>query len=329
MAGDSWQTPESRTTQWGMLADPINPGLEEDPGGNITPVKQHHDGMRVTLSALKNGLTKTPSGRKLLDVPFIFQCGPLEQFDVVHAFNFGLYDTIARGQFSRWGSMQLATWSFDTAVLYMTGGRLPPWVPFRADRPSNQGKHSPQWYREQLRDLHNAGAPFKFSAYMPGDEGPAHRGKATLTGFSESYKAGETDAIYLEGVSFAAWRDPTASKKKGASLKQSGGKLKAAPQVADQPPTTITLTSGGQARLATGQVIPAKGGQSGGAGVVPYPTTLSDLARFFYHDPADWKRIVTANGLTGVSGSTPLKDIKGLPNKVKIPEGASGGAGLG
>jgi hypothetical protein len=285
--------------------------------------------MRITLKAHPKGLTQTNQGRKLLTQPFIFQVGPIEEFKLTHAFNFGLYDTIFDGQYSRWGSRQLPTWSFDTLVLYMTGGELPAWVPFPAGSPANQGRHSPMWYRQQLRDLHNSGAPFKFVATQIGDEGPAKRCYATLTGFTESWKAGEVDCIYLEGVSFVEWRDPTATEKtKGGG---GGGKTKQKknPAVADQPPTTVKVGSGGVAVTGGGNVIPPRsGGGSGGAGLVPTPCTLRDLAKYFYHSPAAWTLIAKANGLKGVDGSTPLNKIKNLPAKLEIPEGPSGGAGL-
>ena len=159
------------------------------------------DGLKIELSAMPNGLTVTPDGRKLLSTPFVFQCSPLEEFRISHTFNFGTYDTITKGQRSRWGSRQLDVWQFDTLALYLDpwqGKVFPEWVPYpNAILTAHIG--TPMWYRLQLWDLLNAGCPMRFRAWMPGDEGAVRLAYATLTAFTESYKAGRDRRDLLHG----------------------------------------------------------------------------------------------------------------------------------
>jgi hypothetical protein len=289
-------------------------------------------GMKVTLSALANGLTKTPAGRKLLTEPFVFQVPPLEDFKITHAFNAGLYDTIANGQFSRWGSRQLDLWTFDTLVMYLSGSALPSWAMYGVANPVNAGKYSPMWYRQQLWDLLNAGCPMGFNAFMPGDEGSARLASATLTTFSEEWKAGEVDCIYLTGVTFQEWRDPTVTET-GASAPKPSPTPKPKPS-----PTSVGLPSSGKLNSAgvfvsaQGKTIPPQPAPTGGAGLAPgggpKPTTLADLAKAYYQDPTLWVAIADANGWKDVGPSTKLSAVVKAGKTIVIPIRPTGGAGL-
>lgn len=192
------------------------------------------EGLQIALEKHPDGLTVDLNGRPLLEFPFILQCPPLEEHKVSHAFNMGTYDTVLNGQFARWGSLQLATWQFDTLVMYIAvagpsashpGGQvLPSFVAF-----PTAAFYTPDWYVDQIEKIHNAGAPFLYTAQLAGvDMGPSWRSYATLAGFSETLKHGEGDCIYLEGVSFQEWRDPTlrrrgARRRGGRTVIQPGG----------------------------------------------------------------------------------------------------------
>ena len=181
------------------------------------------DGLKITLSKIGGGLTVNKQGRPLLTKPFVFQCPPLEEFQIAHSQNFGTYDTIDDDQFIRRGSRQLDTWQYDTLMMYLganaQGHYGPSWVPYPTKEPGGTQYYSPEWYRGQLWDLHDAGAPFRFVAAFH-QSTTIRRAYAVLTGFSEVYKHGEGDAIYLAGVTFSEWRDPgdaTAPKKRGST----------------------------------------------------------------------------------------------------------------
>jgi hypothetical protein len=279
----------------------------------------HADGLKITLSGIGNGLTVNKQGRPLLQPPFVFQCPPLEQFEIVHSQNFGTYDTIDDDQFNRRGSRQLDTWVFDTLVMYLgeddVGHHAPSWVPFPTpERAKGKAIHPPEWYRTQLVDLLNAGSPFRFVAAFSGSS-LVRRTFAVLTGFSEVYKHGEGDAIYFAGVSFSEWRDPgNASKVK---LKKVPGQVR------------FRITGGQYMAYEanTKHSIPARGKQG---------STLSDLARWYYGDASKWRLIAKANNLKGGSGTTPIfthwyphKLARGEPNvTMNIPqEGKPGTTG--
>jgi hypothetical protein len=246
------------------------------------------DGLKVTLSAIGNGLTVDKQGRPLLPQPFVFQCPPLEQFQVTHAQNFGTYDTIDDDQFIRRGARSLDTWTFDTLVMYLgvdaVGHHAPSWVPYPTREPHSAQFYSPEWYRGQLKDLHDAGSPFLFEAAFHRSS-MARRSFAVLTGFSEVHKHGEGDTIYFTGVAFSEWRDPgDASKKRGHT------KL----------PAHVRFRITGGHYIAyeanTGHTVPTRKGG----------TTLADLARWFYGDGTRWRLIASANHLKGGDGNASI-----------------------
>jgi hypothetical protein len=140
--------------------------------------------------------------------------------------------------------------------------------------------------------------------------GPIISTPAVLLGFSQTHKHGEGDAIYLEGVSFSEWRDPTASQR---------GLGKGHGQPADSPPTTVLLMRDGVCVNKRGHKIPRQPpGQT-------KKTTLAELSKFYYHTPEHWRKIANANNLHGGAANTELVKFvkyKKIPRggaKVKIP----------
>jgi hypothetical protein len=262
----------------------------------------------------------------------------MDEFKIVNEITMGNYDTIEQGQFTRRGSRQLKTWQFDSLVMEIglnqigplsglhdsppsvAGTRqVPGWVPFpKFDAPGVPS--ALHWYIDQIQALHDAGCPFMFTAQFQTETsllsqaatsfGPLISLPAVLLGFTEGHKHGEGDAIYIEGISFSEWRDPTTSQK---ALGQGGG------HAADAPPTAVILYRSGTVTSTNGTVIPVqpKGKTK--------QTTLNDLAKFFYHDTSAWRDIANANGLTGGAGSTSMlkfpkyKKIPANGVKVKIP----------
>jgi hypothetical protein len=272
----------------------------------VSNQESRSDGLKVTISAFGNGLTVNKQGRPLLPRPFVFQCPPLEQFTIAHQQNFGTYDTIDDDQYSRRGSRQLDTWSFDTLAMYLgvdaQGRYEPSWVPYPTRESHGLQYQAPEWYRKQLWDLHDAGSPFRFVAAFKRST-TIRRTYATLTAFNEDYKHGEGDVIYFSAVSFQEWRDP-------------GDASQPKPRGSDKLPAHVRFRFTGGRYLAydteTGRTIPARGGAG---------TTMNDLARFYYGNASDWRLIAKANHLRGGSGLTqiykhwyPHRISRGKPN---------------
>jgi hypothetical protein len=265
------------------------------------------DGLKVTISAIGNGLTVNKRGRALLPHPFVFQCPPLEEFQIAHVFNMGTYDTIDDDQFLRRGSRQLDTWSFDTLAMYLGvgphGHYQPDWVPYPTHERHSRQYHRPEWYKDQLVDLHNAGSPFVFKAAFK-QSTTIRRAYAVLTGFNEVYKHGEGDAIYFSGVSFTEWRDPRGSKPTRGSLK---------------------LPAHVRFRLVGGQYIAYDARTNRTIPHAKPASSLADLARHYYGDASLWRHIAKANHLKGGASTTfifkrwyPHRLSRGKPNVTMV-----------
>jgi len=267
------------------------------------------DGLKITLSGLGNGLTVDKNGRALLPKPFVFQCSPLEQYAIQYQMNMGMYDTIDNDQFMRRGSRQLDTWSFDTLAMYLgvdphpdgvlrsvdqmklvtDGHYQPSWVPHPTREPSGTQYHRPEWYRDQLEKLLDAGSPFQYvAAFMHSTT--IHRTPAVLTAFQEIHKHGEGDAIYFASVSFTKWRDPGGESDKPKGTHHLPGHVRFR---LVQPNNRYIAYD-----LANNRNIPTKAHRTG--------TTLMDLSRYFYGDASHWRKIAQVNHLKGGGGNTPI-----------------------
>jgi hypothetical protein len=256
------------------------------------------DGVKLTISGIGNGLTVDKNGRPLLPVPFVFQCSPLEEFSIVHAFNFGTYDTIDDDQFVRRGSRQLDTWAFDTMAMYLGddgyGNHRPAWVPYPTRESSGSQYQRPEWYRDQLWALFDAGSPFKFAAHFKHST-TIRRTFAVLTAFNEVYKHGEGDTIYFQGVSFQEWRDP-----RGQTVPSRG---------------TLRLPAHVRFRSIGGHYIAYDTATNRNIPHAKAASTLADLAHFYYGDASKWRQIATANHLKG-GGSTSYIFSRWYPHRL-------------
>jgi hypothetical protein len=251
------------------------------------------EGLKVTLSGIGNGLTVDKNGRELLPKPFVFQCSPLEQYAIQYQMNMGTYDTIDNDQFMRRGSRQLNTWSFDTLAMYLgvgpNGHYQPLWVPHPTREPSGDQYHRPEWYRDQLEKLLDAGSPCQYVAAFSHST-TIHRCYAVLTAFQEIHKHGEGDSIYFASVSFTEWRDPGGESDKPKGTHHLPGHIR----FRIGPPNNRYIAYD----LANGRNIPIKAKRTG--------TTLMDLARYFYGDGSKWRVVASNNHLRGGGGNTPI-----------------------
>lgn len=251
------------------------------------------DGLKITLSGMGGGMTTDKNGKPLLPVPFVFQCPPLEEYQIQRQFNFGTYDTVDDDQYSRRGSRQLASWQFDTLFMYLglddVGNYAPHWVPYPTREEGSSQYQRPEWYIERIRDLFVAGSPFRYVAAFKNST-TIHRAYAVLTAFTEVYKHGEGDAIYLSGASFMEWRDPR-------------GKTQPMPnslpaKVRFRDPRKQVNHRYVAFDIRTGRTITTKSKTRG--------TTFADLARFYYGNGGQWRVIAKANNCKGGNGDLPV-----------------------
>jgi hypothetical protein len=246
-----------------------------------------NEGLKITLTDIP-GLSVDQYNRAIFGSPFVFQCGPMEQYTITRTFNMGSYDTVDDDQYSRRGSRQLNTWQFDTLFMYIgwdeTNTLLPTWVPY----PDEWHKEA-EWYRTVLRNCFAVGAPFAYSASY--SDSLIHSTYATLMAFNEDYKFGEEDAIYFSGVSFQEWRDPRGSQQAAASL---NAKLPAQVKFKIDPKVYRSIAYDVQTGTNVKTASTTKG------------TTFADLARAYYGDGSLWRTIANANGCKGGGGDSPI-----------------------
>jgi hypothetical protein len=246
----------------------------------------------------------------------VFQCPPMEEFKIARQFTFTDYDTVTGMQFSRRGSLQLRTWEFDTLIMEIGASEdafryTPGWVPY--PQFSSPGRPvAPAWFLQQIETLHNSGAPFRFAAAFPNAQSSVAESSrsltvlytsAVLTAYTEGHRAGEGDAVYLEGVQFTEWRDPYIQQR---ALRSGNGKTQWRNSAAGLP-ATVTLRRDGSVLTARHQRLPPSNATTGGSGTPDTPAaTLSQLSTFFYHTPEFWRLIADANHLRNIGPNTPL-----------------------
>lgn len=252
----------------------------------------------------------------VLKQPYHFQISPLDEFGVEAAGNWTDYQTISGGTFTRDGSKGLDTISFQAMVVDFN----PSWavkaggnehherVPFydegagrwRRTQLSEIGyyKPNPQRVAGEMRRLERALTPFMLVAHNKGlNDKPDLRMPVTLRNLSVREKAGEPDARYFD-LSFTQYRRPKLKRKGYAGH----------PRKKDLP-AAVSIDKDG---IATEIVSdPHSGGVGPGAriGTKAKPATLRRLAKHFYGQPSEWKRIAAKNGLKNMGGSQSLEKI--------------------
>lgn len=266
-------------TRGGDEAGYVQPGElppEPDPEGG---------GLHIRLSRITN-LTE----KGLLPHPFFFQCPPLEAFTRSFQFSHSDYDSLRSGQFSRPGSMQLRSWTFNTLFVdygapFTLYEKLPPNYEndgqFQTNPPGLLGM------TDQLESLLESGTPFYLyvANLTARSRAEFKQGKmmATLRTLEVEERAGETDARYAN-VNFVEFRRPsiiTQRKGKGAKL-----------------PVSVLV-----------RTLPAK------------RDTLYELAKFYYGSASKWRLIHKANSLHVAPSLNLKKHFAAQRNKkLRIPK---------
>jgi hypothetical protein len=250
---------------------------------------RQNPGTRVTMRR-HDTLTK----KKLLDHPFQFPAPPLEQLTRNLTANWTDYDTIADGQHSRPGSMQLQAIGFDTIVVCDDDGFVYPWAHYN---PWNTRKWDTAQVVRELGTVLRSMTPFWLTIeevnFKPNRTGrsasgsydfgtkPVLRMLASLRTLSSTDRAGEPDAKYVT-VAFTEFRAPSMTER----AKGKGG------ADSKRVPATIAMQ-----RFVTGKPkVPGK--------------TLHDLAVYYYGSAAKWTFVKAQNPWLGnVTATHDLSDL--------------------
>lgn len=197
-------------------------------GRGLSPdaAARHNPGTRVTLTDLP-GYTQPG----LLDTQqFQFPAPPLDQFQRTLTYNWGDYNTIADGQFSRPSGMQLQVIQFDSLLV----ADEYPWL-FYNSLTSRNLDHDDM--ARELGKILRSATPFKLSVdevtYNADPSGTTAgvnyafssvlKMNATLRTFVATKKAGEPDAVYIT-CGFTEHRIAGADERKlGDGTSKKGG----------------------------------------------------------------------------------------------------------
>lgn len=152
-------------------------------------------GLRIELKAIP-GVTD----KGLLDVPFRFQCPPLDTFHVDMAVGANDYATIQEGTFTNLSGMELATVTFDTIFVIHPA----PWVIAR-------GLWDPNNVTQRLQHIIKAESPMRIVAWHAGPVVELNM-KVTMRTLGREERGGENDARYVT-PSFTQWRDPVIRRR--------------------------------------------------------------------------------------------------------------------
>lgn len=235
-------------------------------------------GLRVILRAIP-GLTRPG----LLQVPFLFQCPPLEDFTEEFAYAHTDFNTAFGGERSRPGGAALDSWSFSTLVL----DDLPSWSFIQSFVPH------PILVKRELKHILKTGTPVQLLVHqLPLWDYYDVNSPVTLRSLTSQEKAGEPDARYF-AMQFREYR-PMAVK---ARLKGRG-----APRGSRRGPHPISVLV---------RSLPDS------------RSTLYLLAKHYYGSTSKWRDIsaVQANGLTSVAPTQDLRVVfRRFPRKkITVP----------
>lgn len=254
------------------------------------------DGLRIILERIP-GLTK----KGVLSTRYLFTVPPLNNFSRTRSHSHTEYETLSAGQFSRPGGRELMAIQFETMFV----AYKPNWGLVDEDANWNPNPRLLTW---ELEDIVDSGTPFVFTAYDPVfPQRNEFRMWATLRSIEVDMRAGEDDARYIN-VSFREFRDPTVIERGRKKAKGHTHRL----------PTTVEVHKDGSARELSskgkhGTLIPGK------------PMTLALLAKHFYGETSQWRKIVAVNGhlknwpQNTSLGQLAVKRYRGKLPVVKIP----------
>lgn len=300
----------------------------------------HAGGMKLTLKPYKD-LTVGESGKKLIVQRdgFVFQCPPLEQFDVTRAFTTTNYDTIDNVQYSTIVSKSLKVFTFDTLIMELGVKTAPNWHHHKKHHGPpdlllpNPPKSSPG--HETVKDpfappKHKQKHPVEANrphapAWVPY---PAFNSPGSNNPVNPEWYVSQLDKLVNSCAPFkftAAWPNilkpglRTHSSQLTpvlsciAQLLSFDEVYKAGEGDAiylssvtfsewrDPLQSQRGLGKGGGAKGLPTSVVLHSDGSVTHAGYRQKNATLNDLAKHFYHNHKDWKFIAQQNKIHGIS----------------------------
>lgn len=147
-------------------------------------------GLRIELKRIP-GVTE----EGLLEIPFRFQCPPLDSFRSDMGISANDYPTIQTGTYTNMNGVELTTVSFETLFTIAPA----PWVIAR-------GLWDPGKVVQRLQQIIKSESPMRLVAWHPGPVVELNM-KVTMRTLGREERGGEGDARYIY-PSFIQWRDP-------------------------------------------------------------------------------------------------------------------------
>lgn len=184
-------------------------GTNAGPTGNgRVPTRSQYrtwqgDGLRVAFHRIR-GVTKEGvlgSDKRRTDIPFRFQCPPLDAFRNDSTVTGTDYTTIQNGVFTRMEDRELTTITFNTLFTIAPA----PWI-------VNPHMWDPKKATKRLRKLLASKTAFRLVAWHPGPHIELNM-MVTLRSLGSEERAGEIDAKYTD-LSLTQWRDPIIRRRK-------------------------------------------------------------------------------------------------------------------
>lgn len=175
------------------------------------------DGLKIKLVRIP-GVTD----KRLLPVPYYFQCPPTDTFTLNYGHESQTYSVIPTGtsrggQYKRVGGRKLRAVSFSTIVV--------DWAEFmiRSHQDANaaNGYDSLQDLVERLQHMAENGSPVHLLAAHDWADEPEIDFYATMPDLALHEQGGEPDARYAD-VSFEEWRDPVVQGKSSKKQRRGG-----------------------------------------------------------------------------------------------------------
>lgn len=265
-------------------------------------------GMSVMLQAIP-GVTPAKVFRGLPGNVFYFQCPPMDVFPVERSWTWDDYATINAGMHSNPSYRQLKTITFSTLLVdnawIWEQGNTQIRGPRFATASLPQAADTILWAVDFLERLGNSLKPFQIAWGQQQLWGrwDGHM-VCTLRSYHSEERANEDDARYLT-LSVTEYAD--------------ADDVTLAPP--PQPPGGNNTSHRGGYTTADGQKVIAN---LNSAQLPPSQDSLAELAKKYYGDPAMWKLIAKASGLTAVGPNTDLNTSaaagkKKPPARVVVP----------
>lgn len=183
-----------------LTAEVVGHGSNSGPDSTLTHMLRdqalrdgHRDnGLHMSLRAIP-GTTKGDAA-KILDVPWYFQCAPIDQFAVPKTRAFTQYQNFEGTTYITRTGKGLQQLIFRTVIVESAEFAI-------------YQRWDLETMKKDLSRLVDAGYPMRLIATHPYNDEPEYSGNVVIESFTSTEQAGEPDARYLD-LTFTQWRTP-------------------------------------------------------------------------------------------------------------------------